>query len=85
MQARRHEKFAKKNCHGLQMETKNKFQKVLEAFQNYCSPRKNIIYERYIFWSLQQEGGESIDAYLMRLKVKIDSCEYSKEGWHTAV
>jgi len=38
----------------------NKFQKVLEAFQNYCSPRKNIIYEKYIF-CLQQEEGESID------------------------
>jgi len=63
----------------------SKFQKVLEAFQNYCSPRKNIIYERYIFWSLQQEEGESIDAYLTRLQVKIDSCEYSKEGWPAAV
>ena len=63
----------------------NKFDKVLEAFQNYCSPRKNIIYERYTFWSLRQEEGESIDAYLTRLKVKIDTCEYNKEGWPTAV
>ena len=28
---------------------------------------------------------ESIDAYLTRLKVKIDACEYSKEGWPAAV
>ena len=63
----------------------NKFDKVLEAFQNYCSPRKNIIYERYTFWSLRQEEGGSIDAYLTRLKVKIDACEYNKEGWPAAV
>ena len=42
----------------------DKFDKVCEAFQNYCSSHKNIIYERYTFWSLQQEEGESIDAYL---------------------
>ena len=63
----------------------HKFDKVLEAFQNYCSLRKNIIYERYTFWSLRQEEGESIDAYLTRLKVKIDTCEYNKEGWPAAV
>ena len=63
----------------------NKFTKVCEAFQNYCSPRKNIIYERYTFWSLQQDEGESIDAYLTRLKVKIDMCEYNKEDWPASV
>ena len=62
-----------------------KFTKVCEASQNYCSPHKNIIYERYTFWSLQQNEGESIDAYLMRLKVKIDMCEYTKEGWPASV
>ena len=62
-----------------------KFDKVCEAFQNYCSPRKNIIYDRYTFWSLQQEEGESINAYLTRFKVKIDMCEYNKEGWPAAV
>ena len=30
----------------------NKLDKVLEAFQRYCSPRKNIIYECYRFWTI---------------------------------
>ena len=63
----------------------NKFDKVCEAFQNHCSPRKNIIYERYTFWSLQQDEGEPINTYLTRLKVKIDTCEYNKEGWPASV
>ena len=42
----------------------DKFDKVIEAFQRYCSPRKNILYERYGFWSLHQEDQEPIDAYL---------------------
>ena len=62
-----------------------KFDKVLEAFKDYCQPRKNILYERYKFWSLKQQDGETVDAYLTRLKLQIDHCEYNKEGWPDAV
>ena len=51
----------------------------------YCSPRKNIIYERYGFWAIQQNADETVDAYLMRVQMKIDLCEYDKEGWPPAV
>ena len=63
----------------------SKFNKVLEAFQRYCSPHKNIIYERYRFWTIQQEYDETIDAYLTRIRMKIDLCEYDKEGWPSGV
>ena len=43
------------------------------------------MYERYGFWSLHQEEGETVDAYLTRLKLKIDNCEYDKTGWPSAV
>ena len=58
----------------------DKFDKVIEAFQRYCAPRKNILYERYGFWSLLQEDEESIDAYLTRIKIKIDMCERMATG-----
>lgn len=45
---------------------KDKFDKVLEAFERFCSPQKNILYERHGFWSLYQEEGEAIDAYVTR-------------------
>lgn len=56
-----------------------KFNEVIEAFRRYCSPRKHILYERYTFWSLQQEGEESVDVYLTRIKLKLDTCEYAAE------
>ena len=62
-----------------------KFEKVLEAFQRFCSPRKNIIYECYGFWTIQQEDHENIDEYLTRIRMKIDLCEYDKKGWPPAV
>ena len=64
---------------------KDKFDKVVEAFECFCSPQKNILYERHGFWSLHQQEGEAIDAYVTRLKLKSDSCEYDKEGWPAAV
>ena len=39
------------------------------------------MYEHYCFWNLQQLEEESVDAYLTRLKIKVDSCDYSEEGW----
>lgn len=56
-----------------------KFNKVIEAFCMYCSLCKHILYKRYTFWSLQQEGEESVDAYLTRIKLKLDTCEYAAE------
>ena len=43
---------------------KNKFDKVLEAFQRYCFSRKNISYG---FWTIQQEQDETADVYLTRM------------------
>ena len=42
-------------------EDKVKMDKVLEHFEHYCEPRKNTIYERYLFFSRGQESGEPID------------------------
>ena len=62
-----------------------KFDKVLEAFERFCSPQKNILYKRHGFWSMRQDDGESVDSYLTRLKLKVDYCEYDKMGWPLAV
>ena len=45
-----------------------KIGKVLEKFEAFCNPRKNTIYERYVFFSRNQENGESIDHYVTVLK-----------------
>lgn len=56
-----------------------KFNKVIEVFRKYCSPRKHILNERYTFWTLQQEVDESVDGYLTRIKLKLDTREYPPE------
>ena len=41
-----------------------------------CNPRKNTIYERYVFFSRNQDSGESIDHYVTVLKTFANSCEF---------
>ena len=52
-----------------------KMDKVLEHFKQYCEPRKNTIYERYLFFSRGQESGEPIDKYATVLRNMADSFE----------
>ena len=57
-------------------EDKVKIDKVLEQFEKFCEPRKNTIYERYLFFSRGQESGESINKYAMVLRNMADNCEF---------
>ena len=41
---------------------------VIERFDNYCNPRKNITCECYLFNLRQQEPGESFDRYVTTLR-----------------
>ena len=59
-----------------------KFNKVIAAFKAYCEPREKVLYERHGFWNLHQLEEETVDT---RLKFKVDSCDYNKEGWPPAV
>ena len=49
---------------------------VIERFNNYCNPRKNIPLERYLFNSQQQEPGASFDRYVTALCQIADKCAF---------
>lgn len=38
-----------------------KVHKVLEQFEQYCMPRKNIVFERHQFWQIPQKDSETVD------------------------
>ena len=42
-------------------------------------------HERHKFWNLQQDEGKTVDAYITRLRLQADHCDYDKEGWPLAV
>ncbi|KAI3359278.1 hypothetical protein L3Q82_002793 [Scortum barcoo] len=57
-------------------EDKDKFDTVVQKFDEHCSPKKNETLERYVFRSRMQQPGESFDAFLTDLKLKAKTCNF---------
>ena len=57
---------------------KNKVDKIIEKFDQYCNPRKNITWESHKFNMRNQQPGESIDQYVTDLKTKAQTCEFTQ-------
>ena len=55
-----------------------KLDKVLEKFSNYCTPCKNVVFDRYEFLSRKKEPGESAAQYVASLRELSKSCEYEE-------
>ena len=55
----------------------NKASKILEKFEAYCTPRKNVTWQRHLFNTRNQRSDESFDQYLTDLKTKAQSCEFN--------
>lgn len=49
---------------------------VITAMQNFCKPRKNTVYERYMFYQRNQNDGEQFDTFLMDIRQLARSCEF---------
>ena len=49
---------------------------ILKAFEAYCSPEKNVVFERYQFWSHAMADGLPVDKFVTELRQKSKSCEF---------
>lgn len=50
---------------------------VLTAFDDHCTPKTNETYEWYVFRNRVQKEGESFDSFLMDLRLKSKTCNYT--------
>ena len=48
----------------------------MEKFKAYCTPRKNIMWDRDVLNSGTQQPGETIDQYVTDLRSKAAQCEF---------
>ena len=51
-------------------------EEVLKAFKDYCSPQKNVLFERHQFWSHTMSTGISADRFITELRQKSKDCEF---------
>ena len=49
---------------------------ILKALKGYFLPKRNVLYERFVFNSATQKTGENIDEFVLRLRQLADSCEF---------
>jgi hypothetical protein len=52
---------------------------VVKKFKEYCTPRKNVVFERFQFWKITQTPGESIDSFVTSLRLRAKSCEFGDQ------
>ena len=55
----------------------DKIEPLIAKFRAYCTPKKNITFERHVFNTRCQESDESIDSYVTALKKLAKSCEFA--------
>jgi len=58
---------------------KTNFDTVVPAFNQYCEPRKNIIFQRYKFGCCIQQEGQSFDDFLTELKTLAATCSKTQQ------
>ncbi|XP_067928943.1 uncharacterized protein [Watersipora subatra] len=60
-------------------EVRTRLPDVLAKFEGYFNPRRNLLYEWYVFMSLTQTEGEPIDMFVKRLKTQANKCEFAEQ------
>lgn len=56
---------------------KASYTETIKVFTDFCTPKKNQIYERFMFYQRHQKDGEPFDTFLMDLKQLVKSCEFT--------
>ena len=60
----------------ISVEDRNNVEACMTALENYFKPQRNVVYERYVFNSCEQNQGESFDSYVTRLRKFASSCKF---------
>ena len=54
----------------------NKIEPLIEKFEQYCTPKKNVTFERHVFNTRSQGSGEHIDSYITEMRKLPKACEF---------
>ncbi|GFX95940.1 uncharacterized protein TNCV_2085201 [Trichonephila clavipes] len=80
VEERRKGRKAQKRVRGApKRKSKANFSEVLQKFEEYGSPRQNVVSERYKFFSCVQLEGQTIETYVTQLKTLVSTCEFAEQ------
>ncbi|PIK56894.1 hypothetical protein BSL78_06220 [Apostichopus japonicus] len=49
---------------------------VMQKFETYCTPKRNITYERHRFFTCLPQSDDTIDQYITELRTRAKTCEF---------
>lgn len=49
---------------------------LIEAYEKYCTPKRNIVYERFVFYTRVQKDGEPFDQFYTDIRKLAKNCEF---------
>lgn len=64
------------NTFNLQETDKDNLTKVMQCFEEYCIPKKNIVYETFKFFNRIQKEDENFESFLTEIKNLSQTCEF---------
>jgi hypothetical protein len=67
------------NTFGLSDGDNYKMAVVRKQLDEYFTPRRNVVFERFQLWKHVQKPGESIDAFITTLLLRARTCEFSDQ------
>ena len=60
----------------LSSEQQKDMHECIEALEAYFKPKRNVVYERYLFNMCQQNPDEPVDGYVNRLRKAASTCQF---------
>lgn len=60
----------------LSEQKRQKYEEVVNAFQEYCRPLRNETFDRYKFFTRIQQEGESFDNFITDIKILASTCNF---------
>lgn len=66
------------NTFPLTAEQREDYDAIVKAFEEYCTPRCNETFERYVLRSRQQQDGEPFEQFLRDIQLKAQSCNFGE-------
>lgn len=52
---------------------------VITAYDNYVQLKKNTVFDRSVFYKLRQKPSQTIDSFVLQLKLQAEKCDFHKE------
>lgn len=51
---------------------------VIKSFNDFCKPKTNEVYERFVFYQRSQKNGEPFDTFLLDIRQLVKTCEFGE-------